>query len=204
MNMKINSLLTIILAAAFLALTACSTVDPVTSESDMRLDLETLTAETELGTLHAQRADNSYVGLIEEGRAIGIAFLDEVTAANGHALQDEIVIYLYDRQDLAIMIGATDAEGAATLVSVELSDFEAVVELIMEEDIVSGTVTFPGEQPTSFTANAASGASGVFWAQGNAENPKGRCDWIVLPDGRQWGCICYPPIESNPCCLIGF
>jgi hypothetical protein len=203
--MKTNSLLTIILAAALLALAACSTTAPEPSESDMSLDLETLTAETELGTLQAQRADNSYVGLIEEGRAIGIAFLAEVTAADGPALEDEIVIYLYDRQELAMMMGDIDAEGAATLASEEVSDFEAIVELTVEGDIVSGTVTFPGEQPTSFTANAAASAGGgVFWAEGNADNTDGRCDWIVLPDGRQWGCICFPPTYNNPCCLIGF
>jgi hypothetical protein len=201
--MSKNIFLKTILAAALLVLTACAAPVPEPQEpTTPMLDLDTLTAESEFGTLHAQQADSSYVGLIEEGRAIGIAFSDEVTADEAGSLQDEIVVYLYDRQDMAIMTGSTDAEGTARLASAELSDFEATVELVMEEGVVTGMVTFPGEQPASFTAIAATGAGGVYWAQGDVENPDVRCDWIVLPDGRQWGCICFPPTYGNPCCII--
>lgn len=168
---------------------------------DAPLDLETLEAETESGTLRAQRADNSYTGLIEEGRVIGVAFLDEVGAGEGQNLQEGIVVHLYDGQELAVMTGETDAEGAATLESGELSDFDATVALTMEEDVVSGTATFADEEPIPFTAEAAKGddVCGVYWAQGSDEDADVRGDWVVLPDGRQWGCVCLPPFTS-PCC----
>jgi hypothetical protein len=182
---------------------ACSagSTSPAEDEPDMTLDLETLTAETESGTLRARRADNSYAGLIEEGRAIGVAFLDEVGAETGQALEDGIVVHLYDRQELAVMTGELNADGAATLESAELSDFEASVALTMEEDMVSGTATFPGEEPIPFTAQAATddGVCGVYWAQGSDEDASIRADWVVLSDGRQWGCACLPPFRS-PCC----
>lgn len=186
--------------------TACDVIStaPDGDGPDAALDLETLEAETESGTLQAQRADNSYVGLIEEGRAIGVAFLDEVGAGDGQELEDEIVVHLYDGQEeLAVMIGEVDADGAATLASGELSDFEATVELAIEEDAVTGTATFPGEEPLPFTAGAETGddVCGVYWAHGTDEDPDVRGDWVVLSDGSQWGCACLPPFRS-PCCML--
>jgi hypothetical protein len=200
----------LLLASAFTVLTlllaACIVppAAPEAAEAAMVLDLETLEAETEFGTVQAQRADNSYVGLIEEGRAIGIAFLDEVGAAESQELQDGVVVYLYNRQELAMMIGETDAEGAATLASTEISDFDATVEFVMGDDVVTGTVTFPGEEPLLFTAEAATGAGGVYWAHDSDEDADVRCDWVVLPDGRQWGCVCVMPpmMPEHPCCQM--
>lgn len=196
------TLLTLMLAACMVPPAAPAA--PEAAEADMVLDLETLEAETEFGTVQVQRADNSYVGLIEEGRAIGIAFLDEVGAAESQELQDGVVVYLYNRQELAMMIGETDAEGAAALASTELSDFDATVEFVMGDDVVTGTVTFPGEEPLSFTAEAATGAGGVYWAHDSDENADVRCDWVVLPDGRQWGCVCVMPpmMPEHPCCQM--
>lgn len=135
------------------------------------LDLETLTAETEARNLQAQRVDNSYVGQIEEGRVNGVAFLDEVGAGEGKALEDGIVVHLYDGQELAI---------------------------------VTGAATFPEEQPMPFTAEAATGngVCGAYWAHGTDEDAEARADWVVLPDGRQWGCVCAPPTFTNPCCHL--
>ncbi|MFW6097078.1 MAG: hypothetical protein ACOC9Z_03335 [Chloroflexota bacterium] len=177
---------------------------PAEDETGAMLDLETLTAETEAGTLQAQRADNSFAGQIEEGRVIGVAFLEEVGAGAGQDLQDEILVLLYDRQELALMTGALDADGAATLESEELSDFDASVELVMAEDAVSGTATFPDEEPIPFTAEAATGdgVCGVYWAHGSGEDAEVRADWVVLDDGRQWGCVCTPPAFNNPCCHL--
>lgn len=173
------------------------------SQDAPELDLETLEADTELGTLQAERAENSYVGPIDEGQAIGIAFLDEVGAGENPDLDDEIVVHLYDREDLAIMIGEVNAEDAATLESEERSDFDATVEFIMENDVVSGMVTFHGESSTPFTADAATGAAGVYWAHGTDEEPDVSGDWVVLPDSRQWGCVCLPPYVG-PCCMLRF
>jgi hypothetical protein len=190
-----------VLSVMIVSACGVTSTSPDEDGADAMLNLETLTAETESGTLQARRADNSYAGLIEEGRAIGVASLDEVDASVGQDLENEIVVHLYNGQDLAVMIGEIDADGAATLESEELSDFEATVELVMEDDAVSGTATFPGEEPVPFTAEAASsdGVCGVYWAHGTDENPDVSGDWVVLSDGRQWGCACLPPFRS-PCC----
>ncbi|MFC7156395.1 twin-arginine translocation signal domain-containing protein [Halomarina halobia] len=166
------------------------------------LDLDTLEADTEFGTLRAERAENSYVGLIDDGRAIGIAFLDDVGVGDDRDVDGEIVVHLYDREELAVLIGAVDAEGTATLESGDLSDFDATVELTVEDDAVSGTATFRGESSAPFTAAAATGIAGVYWAHGTDEESDVRGDWVVLPDGRQWGCACLPPFVS-PCCMLG-
>lgn len=170
--------------------------------SATKLDLDTLQADTPEGTLQAERVGDSYVGSIGDGRAIGIAFLDDVTAGEEQSHQHQIVVYLYDREDLAFMIGELDADGTATLESGDLSNFDATVELTMEGDAVSGTATFPGERPAPFTAGAATGIAGVCWADGTDENPEVSGDWVVLSDGRQWGCICTPPTHLDPCCRL--
>jgi hypothetical protein len=200
-----KQILVFTLIALIMLVTACGaeSTPPDEEEAGAMLDLETLTAETEAGTMQAQRADNSYAGQIEEGRVIGVAFLDEVGAGEGQDIQDGIVVHLYDGQELAIMTGELDADGTATLASAELSDFDARVDLVLAEDAVSGTATFGGEQPLPFTAEAASADSvcGVYWAHGGVEDPDASADWVVLPDGRQWGCVCAPPFIS-PCCMM--
>lgn len=171
-----------------------------TPEDDtaVELDLDTLKAETEVGTLKAERAENSYVGRIDDGYAIGIAFLDEI----GAGADDEIVVYLYDGQHLAMMLGAVDADGAATLESTESSNFEATADLVVEDEVATGTVTVTREESTEFTADAASDVAGVYWAHGTDEETDASGDWVVLADGRQWGCACLPPFTSI-CCRLG-
>lgn len=163
------------------------------------LDLETLEAETPEGTLQAERAENAFVAEIEDGRAIGIAF---ASAVDMPAEQDDIVVRLYDRQQAAVFVGPIDDQGNALLQSVEGSDFESTVAITVHDDAATGTVTFGNESPTSFTANAASGVAGVYWAFGDEETEILSVDWIVLPDGRQWGVICIPPTFQNPFCGV--
>lgn len=160
------------------------------------LDLEMLVAETPEGTLQAERAENAFVGEIADGRAIGIAFSSEVDMPGD---EDEIVVRLYDRQQAAILIGPVDDRGNALLRSVEGSDFEATVALTMHDDVVTGTVTYGGESSKSFTADAASGVAGVYWAFGDADSKIRSVDWIVLPDGRQWGNTCNPVLTIMWC-----
>lgn len=167
------------------------------------LDLDTLEAETEYGTLHAELVENSYVGLVGDGRAIGVTFLDEVGAEDLHELDDGIVVQLYNRENLAIALGEVEYAGAVTLETEGRSAFEATVEFVMEEDFVTGTVTFDDEDSTPFTAYAAVGVGGVYWADGTDEESEISCDWVILPDGRQWGCVCLPPFVS-PCCEMRF
>lgn len=170
------------------------------TESVPELDLDTLQAETEFGTAQAERAANSYVGSIGEGRAIGIALLDNDSGGDQDSKR-QIVVYLYDGDDLAEMVGGVDASGTGTLESGDLSDFDAGVEVTVDGDTVSGTATFPGERPAPYTADAATGVAGVYWADGTDEDPEASCHWVILSDGRQWGCACIPPF-TNPCCHL--
>lgn len=167
------------------------------------LDLETMEAETPDGALQAQRADNSYVGEIDEGRVIGVAFTSEVDIAEDPYDDEEIIVRLYDRQESAVFRGDIDEDGAASLESFDGSDFEATVDLVMEDDVVTGSVTFGDGEPVSFTAEAATGDAGLYWVENDDENAEIlSVDWVVLPDGRQWGVICWPPTFNNPFCGV--
>lgn len=166
---------------------------------DMVLDLETGEAETQVGTVEAQRANHSYVAAIGEGKAIGIAPLAGVGVEPDD--DEQIVVYVYDRDELAVMTGALDADASATFTSGERSDFDATVELTMTEYAMSGTVTVGEEKAVEFTAELATGDAGVYWAHGATDDPDVTCDWVVLADGSQWGCVCAPPFRS-PCCLL--
>lgn len=161
------------------------------------LNLDTLEAETEFGTLRAQRAETSFVAPLGEGQAIGITFLD---GSSSDAEPQEIFVRLYHRELAGAILGELDAEGRAslTVTSGDLSEFDAAVELAITGNVASGTVTLMGES-NSFTTVAATGVAGVYEAWGADENADARCQWVVLPDGRQWGCICLPPFISLCC-----
>lgn len=169
-------------------------------EAVPELDLETLQADAANGIFQANRADSSYVGAIGDGRAIGVAFAEDLGVDD--AAEDLLVVQLYDRDRLAVLIGEVDDQGAATLESEENSDFGATAELVVADDEVTGTVTYGAEEPTEFTANVATGDAGVYWARGTDENPDDSADWVVLSDGSQWGCACVPPYTSICCSLV--
>ncbi len=108
---------------------------------------------------------------------------------------------LYEGGELAALIGTVDSTGEATLESADQSDFDATVELSVEGEAVTGTVTFRGEE-TAFTAEGASGVAGVYRAEGTEQDPDVSGSWVVLPDERQWGCVCLPP-GTSACCRLG-
>jgi hypothetical protein len=200
MVIKINIVLNVILLSGFLMIAGCDTTDTnENSEETIVLNLETLEAETDFGTLHAERVAQSYVSSLGESRAIGIAFLEE----NNMNSKDGIGVYLYDGDRLAVLTSEDKPEGETTLKGSELSDFDATVELTIKDDVVSGTASFLDEEAKSFTANPAPGDAGVYWADGTEEEPKVSAGWVVLPDSRQWGCVCHPPFTS-PCCSLRF
>jgi hypothetical protein len=156
------------------------------------LDLATLRAETPEGTLHAERADNSFVGEIAESRVIGIAFRSEVGGPPDVDGRRGIVVHLYDGQDPALLLGELDEQGAASLQTTETAYFDASVDLVLEGDVVTGTATYSDEDPIEFVAPAATGIGGVYWAVGDEHWEHRAADWVVLPDGRQWGALCAP------------
>jgi hypothetical protein len=184
------------LALLLVAIVAASSCADTADNDEMVLDLDTLEAETEFGTLEAWRLDDTFVGPLDEGQAIGVARLDDVEGGG----PGEVVVYLYDRQSLAVLIGEVDEDGVGTFQSGELADFDATVDLVIDDDVASGTASFL-QQSTPFTASAATGLGGVYWAEGTDENPDVSADWVVLPDERQWGCICLPP-GFSPCCQM--
>lgn len=179
-----------------LSLVACSTEasTPQGRPATPELNLDTLGAETAFGTLRAERAETSFVAPLGEGQAIGITFLD------GASRSQEIFVRLYHRELAGAILGELDAEGRASLTVTrgDLSEFDATVELTITGDVASGTVTLMGES-NAFTTAVASGVAGVYEAWGTDENPDTRCQWVVLPDESQWGCICLPPFISLCC-----
>jgi hypothetical protein len=175
-----------------LVLAACASQEAPPTATAPELNLDTLEAEMAFGTLQAQRAETSFVAALGEGQAIGITFFGETT--------QEVLVLLYDRACVAIMQGELNAEGRASLTSEEPTDFEATVDITVANNTASGTVSLMGET-SAFSAEAATGISGVYRARGTHENPDVSAEWVVLPDERQWGCICTPP-WVNPCCKI--
>lgn len=167
--------------------------------ADPVLDPASGHAETEFGTVEAQRADHSYVGALGDGGAIGIVPLAGIGVEPDD--DEQLAVYVYAGDELAVMTGALDDDGLGSFTSGEQADFDALVELTMSEFAMSGTVTFPDAQPVEFTAELADGDAGVYWAEGAADEPDLRCDWVVLPDGSQWGCVCIPPF-NGPCCHL--
>lgn len=73
------------------------------------LDLAALEAETELGTVQAQRVDDSYTARLGEHRAISVAYLQDLGV---EASADQIAVQLYDGTGEAVMIGEVDPQGA--------------------------------------------------------------------------------------------
>lgn len=166
------------------------------------LDLDTFEAETEVGTLRAERVDISYVAPLGDGQAIGITFVDGVGSDAGSR---EVFVRLYHRELSGAVHGELDAEGRASLTVTrgDLSELEATVELAMTDEGASGTVTLMGTSST-FATTAATGVAGVYEAWGTDDSADTRCQWVVLPDERQWGCVCAPPWSSICCRYLYF
>ena len=162
------------------------------------LDLATMTAGTDFGTLEAERVDNSFVGTTDDGQILGIASLEDVTDAAG---TEGMVAHLYGSPNYSLLIGETDAEGVVRLESVDGSHHDATLEFVIENGEAIGTLTIAGTQPIEFTLSSASGDAGVYWAGGTEEAPETRGDWVVFDDGRQWGCVCAPP-GTSACCHL--
>lgn len=179
------------LLTAALVVGACgsSGEDDPAALTPPELDLETMEGHSEdVGSYgQAERAESSYVGAIDEGQAIGVAPIEELAYAEAASGGDLFLVQVYDRDRTWIIVDELNPDGATTLEGGGVGDFEATVELEIGDDAVSGTVAFPSEQAKPFTADAAAGISGVYSAFGAEENPDTGANWVVLPDGRQWG-----------------
>lgn len=153
-----------------------------------RLDLETRAGHSEdFGSLGpAERSEGSFVGWIDEGKAIGVAPVVELVYPEAPDDPDVFLVQVYDRDRTAIAVSELEA-GSSTTLETEVGDFDATVELELGGDVVSGTVRFPGEAATTFDAQAATGVGGVYSAFGAEDDPDVGANWVVLPDGRQWG-----------------
>ncbi len=164
------------------------------------LDLTTLEAETDLGTLHAQRKESSFVAPLGDGQAIGIT-VEDGTDGEPH----EVFVRLYHRQLVGTELGELDAEGrtSITLTRGERSELDATVELTMIEDRASGTVTLMGET-TDFTTTPATGVAGVYVAWGTDQSDDTRCQWVVPPtNGNGDACACHQAPASAATSVVG-
>jgi hypothetical protein len=198
---RTRSAATAVVVGGALIIAACGDDDVTTREPDTaipQLDLTTMEAETEFGTVEAQRATTSYTARLGDDRVIGIAFLDDMGVDAGAG---EISVRLYEGGRTAYMFGEIDADGTADLASNELSDFDARVEFVIGDDVATGVAVYP-DDTIDFTAHVATGDAGVCWARGPEQEPDVVFDWVVLDDGDQWGCVCVPPGLNNPCCQI--
>ncbi len=198
--MKLLKYISLLLLIITTGMVSCDEEDEVPSEVDNTLNLQTLEAETTHGTLQAEKAENSYIGSLGEGQAIGISYLNDITTGSQDA--EQVAVFLYNGEELALLIGEVDSDGVGTLQTGDLSDFDASVELKIKDDTVSGTASFE-EEEVPFTAQKASGNAGIYWAEGTGEDSDVRGYWVVLSDQRQWGCVCHPPFR-NPCCTLHF
>jgi len=198
--MKILKFIPILIFILCSGIISCNEDDEGPSAIDNTLDLQTLEAETTHGTLQAKRVESSYISSLGEGQAIGISYLNDITTQDLDA--EQVAVFLYNGEELAVLIGEVDSDGVGTLESKDLSDFNATVDITIKDGMVSGTASFRGEE-TPFTAQNATGNAGIYWAHGTAGNPDVSGYWVVLSEQQQWGCACLPPYTS-PCCSLQF
>ncbi len=196
--MKFVKFIPILICILCTGIISCNEEDEVPSAIDNMLNLQTLEAETTHGTLQAEKAENSYIGSLGEGQAIGISYLNDITTGDHDA--EQVAVFLYDGEELALLIGEVDSDGVGTIEAGDLSDFDASVELEIKDDTVSGTASFQ-EEEVPFTAQKASGNAALYWAHGTGEDADVSGYWVVLSEQRQWGCVCVPPFRS-PCCTL--
>ncbi len=90
-----------------------------------------------------------------------------------------MIVSLYEGGELTSLLGTVDSTGEATLASGDQSEFDATVELSVEGEAITGTVTFSDEDPTSCTAETATGLAGVYWADGTDEDPDAGGSWVA-------------------------
>ena len=178
-------------------LAGCTAADnpqdlPALAGSAPELDLKTLQAETPAGTVAAEQIweENTYVGAVDENLYIAVSFPESPDTAQ------KATVYLCDGESAEHLTGEVGA--GTTTFEGEVLD----VEFSIAEGVVSGVVIQDGEEPRPFTANEATGDSGLYTAEFTFEGDEYRPYWVVLPDGSQRGQACWMccAVECLLCC----
>ncbi len=193
---------TFVLAAFMAACAATDTDDAAEAEapedSAPELDLDTLSAETDEGTLQAEPWGDTYVGAVNEDLYVGIS-LPEGAEAEG---PQEARVYLCDGEEIGASLSGEIGPEAMTLEG-ETHEGEESEDLTVElslNDAVSGAVTVGSGEPQPFEATEAGGDAGVYTAETTFDGEDHHWGgWVVLPDGSQRGFYCCsPPFASMP------
>jgi hypothetical protein len=146
------------------------------------LDLVTLQADTDVGTLQAEPIPHAYVGAVDDELFIAVALDD---GADGQTAR----VYLCDGAEVSIWLrGDVEPEQPT-----RLGGFEdgAHVEFVVTDEAVHGEVTLAGQGgPRYFEAVAATGDAGLYRAEETIDGTEYVGGWIALADGRQQGLIC--------------
>jgi hypothetical protein len=176
------------LMAAGVMLTACSApgADDNGAGGAPELDLASLEAEIDAGTLQAQPVPNSFVGAVTDDLFVAVALDD--SGGGGQVA----TVYVCDGAGVSTWLRGAVAADEPT----RLGGFEdgASVEFVVAGDAVHGhVVTAQHGGPQYFEAVPASGEAGLYRAEDTLEGDDYVGGWIVLDDGRQQGGadICY-------------
>jgi hypothetical protein len=148
------------------------------------LDLASLEAEIDAGTLQAQPVPNSYVGAVNDDLFVAVALDD--SDGGGQVAR----VYLCDGAGVSVWLSGEVAADQPT----QLGGFEdgASVEFVVAEDAVHGhVVTAEHGGPQYFEAALASGEAGLYRAENTLNGEDYVGGWIVLNDGRQQGRVCH-------------
>jgi hypothetical protein len=180
--------------AALLVVAACTETDADDSQADdvsvevedfdpsaPPLDVASLAADSELGELDAVPYAETFVGEVTSDLFIGIALPGG--AYTGQS--DELKVYLCDGETIGLYLDGELGPDGATL-----EREGTMVELALDGNAFTGTVTLPDEDPLPFSAVAATADAGMYWAETTVDDVDYRANWIVLEDGRQRGLVC--------------
>jgi hypothetical protein len=128
------------------------------ADDTVTLGLDTAQADTDFGAPAADRVTNSYVAALDEEQAIGVVLLDTEDPDDA---AKPVVMYVYDRDDVAILAGEIDAKGTATLDPAKGNGLDVDVEVHLGSTRhAAEPVSAPMSAPTgSCSPKAANGAA---------------------------------------------
>jgi hypothetical protein len=168
---------------SLLLLAACGE-DEEGDQGGGELDLETLQAETEHGTMQAEALPNVFEGEVDDDLFVGIS-MQEPDEDGAQTL----TAYLCDGDEVSVWLQGEMAEDDLT----RLGGFEDGAHLEFghdpDRDIALGRVVVVGHGSGGFEAIPASGDAGLYRAEEETEEGDVIGGWVVLADNRQRGAV---------------
>jgi hypothetical protein len=172
------------LAVVGLLAVGCGDAGEAAAGPSAELDLASLEAEIDAGTLRAQPVPNSFVGAVTDDLFVAVALDD--SGGGGQVA----TVYVCDGAGVSTWLRGAVAADEPT----RLGGFEdgASVEFVVAGDAVHGhVVTAQHGGPQYFEAVPASGEAGLYRAEDTLEGDDYVGGWIVLDDGNQQGRVCH-------------